>query len=63
MAKKRRKLQNTTLFHHLDAVDTSRSRLMGRHVAGEGFLKAFVRPSGVNGFHDLGFKQNHFDDF
>ena len=63
MAKKSRNPQNAVLFHHPDAVDTSRPRLMGRHAAGEGFLKAFVRPSGANGFHDLGFKQNHFDDF
>ena len=58
MAKKRRKLQNAVLFHHPDAVDTSRPRLMCRHAAGEGFLKAFVRHSGVNGFHGLGFEQN-----
>ena len=63
MAKKRRKPQNAVLFHHPDAVDTSRPRLMCRHAAGEGFNKAFVRHSGVNGFHGLGFKQNHFDDF
>mgnify|MGYP006927739027 CR=1 FL=1 len=63
MAKKRRKLQNAVMFHHPDAVDTSRLRLMGRHAAGEGFLKAFVRHSGVNGFHGLGFEQNNFDDF
>ena len=36
---------------------------MCRHAAGEGFLKAFVRHSGVNGFHGLGFEQSHFDDF
>jgi hypothetical protein len=63
MAKKRRKLQNAVLFHHPDAVDISRSRLMGGHVVGEGFLKAFVRHSGVNNFYGLGFEQNHFDDF
>jgi hypothetical protein len=36
---------------------------MCRHAAGEGFLKAFVRHSGVNGFHGLGFEQSYFDDF
>lgn len=63
MAKKRKKPQNAVLFHHPDAVYTSRPRLMCRHAAGEGFLKAFVRHSGVNGFHGLGFEQSHFDDF
>ena len=63
MAKKRRKPQNAVLFHHPDAVDTSRPKLMGRHAAGEGFLKAFVRHSGVDGFHGLGFEPSHFDDF
>jgi hypothetical protein len=37
--------------------------LIDRHAAGEGFLKAFARHSGINGFHGLGFEQNHFDDF
>jgi hypothetical protein len=63
MAKKPRKPQNAVLFHHPDAVDTSRPRLMCRHAAGEGFNKAFVRHSGVNGFHGLRFEQSHFDDF
>ena len=63
MAKKRRKPQNAVLFHHPDAIGTSRPRLMGRHAAGEGFLKAFVRHSGVDGFHGLGFEPSHFDDF
>jgi hypothetical protein len=47
MAKKKSKSQNAVLFHHPDAVDTSRPRLMGRHAAGEGFLRGFVRHSGV----------------
>lgn len=63
MAKKRRKPQNAVLFHHPDAVDTSRPQLMGRHAAGEGFLKAFVQHSGVDGFHGLGFEPGHFEDF
>jgi glycosyltransferase involved in cell wall biosynthesis/Flp pilus assembly protein TadD len=63
MAKKRSKSQNAVLFHHPDAVDTSRSRLMGRHAAGEGFLKGFVRHSGVDDFHCHAFEREHFDDF
>ena len=63
MAKKRSKPQNAVLFHHPDAVDTSRSRLMGRHAAGEGFLKGFVRHSGVDDFHCHAFEREHFDDF
>ena len=32
---------NAAIYYDLDAYDTSRPRLMGRHAAGEGFLKGF----------------------
>lgn len=57
------KPQNAVLFHHPDAVDTGRERLMGRHAAGEGFLKGFVRHSGVDAFLCHGTERAHFDDF
>jgi len=55
--------QNAVLFHHPDAVDTSRPKLMGRHAAGEGFLKGFVRHAGVDAFYCHGLDAEHFDDF
>lgn len=54
---------NCVILHHPDAVDTSRPKLMGRHAAGEGFLKGFVRHSGVDGFHAQCFTRDHFEDF
>ncbi len=63
MAKKRSKPQNAVLFHHPDAVDTSRPRLMGRHAAGEGFLKGFVQYAGVDRFFCHSFERQHFEDF
>ncbi len=63
MAKKRGRIQNAVLFHHPDAVDTGRARLLGRHSAGEGFLKAFVRHSGAPAFFAQTLDREHFDDF
>ncbi|WP_439550990.1 glycosyltransferase family 4 protein [Falsiroseomonas sp.] len=37
-----------TLFYAKDGYDTSRPRLMGRHAAGEGFLRGMVRHSGFD---------------
>lgn len=54
---------NTVIFHHPDAVDTSRAKLMGRHAAGEGFLKGYVRHSGVAAFYAETHTREHFDDF
>lgn len=41
-------MTNAALYFHSDAYDTSGSRLMGRHSAGESFLKGFIRHSGVD---------------
>ncbi len=54
---------NAALFHHPDAVDTSRQALLGRHAAGEGFLKGFVRHAGVEAFHCYARRKAHYDDF
>jgi glycosyltransferase involved in cell wall biosynthesis/Flp pilus assembly protein TadD len=54
---------NAVLFHHPDGVDTTRPKLMGRHAAGEGFLKGFVRHAGVEAFYAHGMSNAHFDDF
>ena len=54
---------NAVLFHHPDAVETSREQLMGRHAAGEGFFNGFVRHSGVDTFYCQSMKKEHFKDF
>jgi len=63
MARKRSRTRNAILFHHPDAVDTGRARLLGRHAAGEGFLKGFVRHSGASAFYAQTLTPGHFDDF
>ncbi len=55
--------QNAVLFHHPDAVDTGREQLMGRHAAGQGFLKGYVRHSGVDAFYCQVADDAHGDDF
>ncbi|HEX3864826.1 MAG TPA: glycosyltransferase family 4 protein [Stellaceae bacterium] len=40
--------RNAAIYYAADMFDTSRPRLMGRHSAGEGFLRGFVRHSGVD---------------
>lgn len=44
---------NAAIMYAVDGFDTSRGKLMGRHVAGEEFLKGFVRHSGVEKFYGL----------
>jgi glycosyltransferase involved in cell wall biosynthesis/Flp pilus assembly protein TadD len=39
---------NPALLYTADAVDTGRPQLMGRHAAGEGFFKAYLRHAGVS---------------
>src|SRR5260370_34811127 len=39
---------NAAIYFARDAFDTSRPRLMGRHAAGEGFLRGFVRHGGTD---------------
>ena len=39
---------NAAIFYQPEGYDTSRQKLMGRHAAGEGFLKGFLRHSGVD---------------
>jgi starch synthase len=54
---------NAAIQHAPDAVDTSRERLMGRHAAGEGFLKAYVRHAGVDRFLCQAPDRATFEDF
>ena len=36
-------MQNAAIYFHSDAIDTSRGRLLGRHSAGESFLRGMLR--------------------
>lgn len=54
---------NAAIQHTADAVDTSRERLMGRHAAGEGFLKAYVRHAGADRFLCHAPDRATFEDF
>jgi len=44
-------MSNAALYLHPDAYDTSGARLMGRHSAGESFLRGFLRHADVDRFH------------
>lgn len=50
-------------FYHPDGYDTSRPKLMGRHAAGEEFLKAYVRHSGAERFYCYAARRAHYQDF
>lgn len=51
------------LFHHPDAVDTSRPQLMGRHAAGEGFLRGYVRHGSDEVLYCHAASRPSFEDF
>lgn len=44
-------MSNAAIYLHPDGYRTDRARLMGRHSAGESFLKGFVRHAEVDRFH------------
>lgn len=44
---------NAAIMYAAEGYDTSRPRLMGRHAAGEGFLRGFARHAGVGRFWGL----------
>ena len=46
-------IANAAIMYAVDGFDTSRDKLMGRHVAGEEFLKGYVRYSGVDKIYGL----------
>ncbi|MBT3558825.1 MAG: glycosyltransferase [Rhodospirillales bacterium] len=55
--------RDAVIFHHPDGVETNRKNLMGRHAAGEGFLRGYVRHSGASEFHAHTLNADHFKDF
>ena len=44
-------MSNAVLYFHPDGYDTTGARLMGRHSAGESFLRGFLRHAEVDDFH------------
>jgi glycosyltransferase involved in cell wall biosynthesis len=44
-------MTNAAIYFHPDGFDTSRDRLMGRHAAGESFLRGFLRHGQVDNFY------------
>ncbi|THD58906.1 glycosyltransferase family 4 protein [Phenylobacterium sp.] len=44
-------MTNAAIFLHTDALDTTRPRLLGRHSAGESFLRGFLRHADVEAFY------------
>ena len=44
-------MSNAALLFHPDAYDTSGPQLMGRHSAGESFMRGFLRYADVDRFY------------
>jgi len=44
-------MTNAAIYFHTDGFDTSGKRLLGRHSAGESFLRGFLRYADVDQFH------------
>ena len=44
-------MTNASLYFHPDGYDTAGPRLMGRHAAGESFLRGYLRHAEVDAFH------------
>lgn len=44
-------MSNAALYLHPDAYNTTGARLMGRHSAGESFLRGFLRHAEIDAFH------------
>jgi glycosyltransferase involved in cell wall biosynthesis len=44
-------MQNAAIYFHHNAFDTTTGRLLGRHAAGESFLRGFLRHADVDRFH------------
>lgn len=54
---------NVAIYYHPDGFDTGRKALMGRHAAGEQFLKALTRYGSNETLFAYAQKQEHFNDF
>jgi len=56
-------LANAAIYYVPDMVDTSRPKLMGRHAAGEGFVRAFGRHAEVDRYYCCAPRRADADDF
>ena len=54
---------NAAIYYATDAFDTSRPRLMGRHAAGEGFLRGFVRHGGADRLYCYAASEAEYREF
>ncbi|MBI1733484.1 MAG: glycosyltransferase family 4 protein [Gammaproteobacteria bacterium] len=54
---------NAAIFYHPDGYVTTRGKLMGRHAAGEGFLKGFARHAAVDRIFALADRREEFEQF
>lgn len=55
--------ESAVIIHTNDAADTGRDKLMGRHVAGEGFLAGYARHAGLSQFHCSATRREDVEDF
>ncbi len=54
---------NAAFYHHPDGTATERPKLMGRHMAGAGFLAGYARHAGVPRLYAYTQNDEHFADF
>jgi glycosyltransferase involved in cell wall biosynthesis len=54
---------NAAIFYNPDGYDTTRPALMGRHAAGEAFLKAYVQHGEVDPLYCYARSKAHYQDF
>ena len=54
---------NAAFFYHPDGYNTDGARLMGRQVAGEAYLSAFLRHGDVDTVYAFAASEAHFKDF
>ncbi len=55
--------RNAAIYFHPEGFDTSSPKLMGRHAAGEGFLKGWVRHADVDRLHCYASHREHGESF
>ena len=56
-------MHNAAIYFHPDAYDTTGARLMGRHSAGESFMRGFLRHAQIDQLHLLNASNRSSDNF
>ena len=54
---------NAAIVYHPEGYGTQRQKLMGRHAAGEGFLRGFLKFADVDRFYAHAESEKHFHQF